>query len=398
MLLEGEITCKKIDNNYTIHFNDNYFTVTPDTYQLLLLLLKHEKLEAAYAEHKTNNNCFVEFERFEQMTNEIIEKLSLSRPSWSSRYLHLKFEFLSSKTTNLIGLLFRKLFQQEIMIILLVLCAIINILNIYLISFSQVSITTELRAVGFQGALGYLFIILLIPLFHEIGHISACKRFSISCGGIGSGFYIFFPVFYSDVTNIWMLPRRERLVVNIAGIYFELIISSALIIAALIRQNEFMQLIPAMILIGSFFQFNPFLRYDGYWIVSDFFRVPNLREQSRKSLSMILVTLIRRNKYPIAKKTYFLGLYAVLSYLIIFGIITFFLISQRKAIVNFPIFLTQTAISVFDKQPVDVGGYTIFSIIVVVAFYILSFKIIIYLIKRWCLRRDEISECQKPRS
>ena len=35
--------------------------------------------------------------------------------------------------------------------------------------------------------------------------------------------YITFPVFYTDVTDVWCLTRRQRVIVNLGGVYFQLI-------------------------------------------------------------------------------------------------------------------------------------------------------------------------------
>lgn len=56
---------------------------------------------------------------------------------------------------------------------------------------------------------GLLFFFILSSLFHELGHASACRYFDISHGGIGLGLYINIPVFYTDVSSVWKLPRKK---------------------------------------------------------------------------------------------------------------------------------------------------------------------------------------------
>lgn len=72
--------------------------------------------------------------------------------------------------------------------------------------------------------LGVLLLLLLSSFVHEIGHASACRHFGVKHGGIGFGLYLTFPVFYTDVSEIWKLKRTERIVVNMAGVYFQLIL------------------------------------------------------------------------------------------------------------------------------------------------------------------------------
>src|SRR5262249_6811358 len=62
-----------------------------------------------------------------------------------------------------------------------------------------------------------LLVLLSFPL-HELGHVSACRRYGISAGKIGAGLYLFLPVMYADLSSIWALPRRQRLAVNLGGV------------------------------------------------------------------------------------------------------------------------------------------------------------------------------------
>ena len=66
----------------------------------------------------------------------------------------------------------------------------------------------------------YTFIVLLSlflisSFIHELGHASACRYYELEHGGIGFGLYLNFPVFYTDVSSIWKLSRKKRLLVCI---------------------------------------------------------------------------------------------------------------------------------------------------------------------------------------
>ena len=71
------------------------------------------------------------------------------------------------------------------------------------------------------------FILLMISgIFHEIGHISASIKFGIIPKWAGVGIYFTSFVFFVDVNDTWKLSQKQRLVVDISGIYFQLISSS----------------------------------------------------------------------------------------------------------------------------------------------------------------------------
>src|SRR6185503_17605319 len=61
--------------------------------------------------------------------------------------------------------------------------------------------------------------------FHEIGHAAACRYGGGRPGGIGAGLYMVWPAFYTDVTDAYRLPRRDRLRTDLGGIYFNALIA-----------------------------------------------------------------------------------------------------------------------------------------------------------------------------
>jgi putative peptide zinc metalloprotease protein len=135
--------------------------------------------------------------------------------------------------------------------------------------------------IAWQDGLGlvlisYLFLIGL-AVFHEIGHASATFKYGIKAKEIGFGFYLFFPVLFTNVSEIWLLGRFKRIVINIGGIYFQLIINGILYL--LLQQGVSSNIISSLFVTNSIlilYSLNPFMRNDGYWIFSDLFDIPNL--------------------------------------------------------------------------------------------------------------------------
>jgi putative peptide zinc metalloprotease protein len=124
--------------------------------------------------------------------------------------------------------------------------------------------------------MSYLFL-LGLAVFHEIGHASATKKYGIKAKEVGFGFYLFFPVLYTNVSEIWLLSRYKRILVNLGGVYFQLIINGLLYVLFTLGVSSniiFSLFVTNSILIA--YSFNPFMRNDGYWIYSDLFDIPNL--------------------------------------------------------------------------------------------------------------------------
>jgi Zn-dependent protease len=81
----------------------------------------------------------------------------------------------------------------------------------------------------------------LILFWHEIGHCAAARRLGIRVDGMGMGWYLVFPAFFSRVSLVCLLPRRERLVLYASGIYFQLVIGALLGVACLASDAPFLR-------------------------------------------------------------------------------------------------------------------------------------------------------------
>jgi putative peptide zinc metalloprotease protein len=117
-----------------------------------------------------------------------------------------------------------------------------------------------------------------IGVFHELGHSSALMRYGGEPKRIGAAVYLFMPVFFSDVTAAWQLKRRQRIMVDLGGLYFQ-----AMIIAVLNFINIFVKslIIKYALLISAatfFSNLVPFFKLDGYWVVCDYLGVTNMRK------------------------------------------------------------------------------------------------------------------------
>ena len=112
--------------------------------------------------------------------------------------------------------------------------------------------------------------------FHELGHSTACRYGGASPGKVGVGIYLVWPVHYSDVTDSYRLSRRGRLRTDLGGCYFNVIL--VLVLAGAYFATGFEPLLVAIVLeqFDIFQQFLPFLRLDGYYVVSDLIGVPDL--------------------------------------------------------------------------------------------------------------------------
>lgn len=144
-----------------------------------------------------------------------------------------------------------------------------------------------------------LAVVLLGPIaaqlttpWHELGHAAAARYFRARHGPLGVGLMGMMLVAYVEVTGIWRLPRRQRLVVDLGGVYFQ---SMAVILLAAFAWATGDHTALWLVLFLDFamlFNVNPLFKLDGYWAVSDATGIPNLHqrvgEQLRKAAANVV--------------------------------------------------------------------------------------------------------------
>src|SRR5206468_3193858 len=115
-----------------------------------------------------------------------------------------------------------------------------------------------------------------------------CKHFGGEVHELGFMVMYFQPAFYCNVSDAWLFPEKsKRLWVGFAGPYLELVLWALATIAWRLTEPDtwinYTSLI-VMTLSGlrSFVDFNPFVKLDGYYLLSDYLEVPNLRRRSFK--------------------------------------------------------------------------------------------------------------------
>jgi putative peptide zinc metalloprotease protein len=139
---------------------------------------------------------------------------------------------------------------------------------------------------------GFLLIafglVLLGAGVHELGHASALRYGGGRARAIGAGFYLVFPVFYTDVTDSYRLGRWGRVRTGLGGVYFHLIFILALVGAALALDQRFLLVAVVLINLEIVRQFIPFVRLDGYWVLTDLTGIPDFFSQMEPFVRSLL--------------------------------------------------------------------------------------------------------------
>jgi putative peptide zinc metalloprotease protein len=146
----------------------------------------------------------------------------------------------------------------------------------------------------------WVFVLFLFSmLIHELGHASACVRYGAEPNEIGFTIYMIWPAFYNDVSNAWQLRRWQRVVVDLGGIYFQLVVAGGYAVAYILTNWEPLKMV-VLIIVGSFlFSLNPIFKFDGYWMVADALGITNLDQQRWRILRHLLSRFIGRSVKPL---------------------------------------------------------------------------------------------------
>ncbi|MCH5051736.1 HlyD family efflux transporter periplasmic adaptor subunit [Pectobacterium aquaticum] len=137
-----------------------------------------------------------------------------------------------------------------------------------------------------QGMATFGITLIFAKFIHELGHAFMAKRAGCRVQNMGVAFIVLFPLFYTDVSDAWkQKDHRARLLISAGGIFAELILASiALLTWSLLPDGPIRTV--AFMLSGVtwvttlIINLNPLMRFDGYFLLSDFWRVENLQERA----------------------------------------------------------------------------------------------------------------------
>jgi putative peptide zinc metalloprotease protein len=113
-------------------------------------------------------------------------------------------------------------------------------------------------------------------VFHECGHAAGCRYGGARPGKIGVGIYLVWPAFFTNVTDSYRLSRAGRLRTDLGGVYFNVVFMLALAGIYEATSAQILLLVIAVTHLEMLEQLLPFVRFDGYFILSDLIGVPDL--------------------------------------------------------------------------------------------------------------------------
>jgi multidrug resistance efflux pump len=129
-------------------------------------------------------------------------------------------------------------------------------------------------------------VILGSTILHEYAHGLTCKHFGGKVREMGFLLIFFNPGMYCNVSDAWLFPEKsKRLWVTFAGSYFEFFLWALSVLTWRVTAPETVFNYIALVVIATsgirvFFNFVPLIKLDGYYMLSDWLEIPNLRARA----------------------------------------------------------------------------------------------------------------------
>lgn len=135
------------------------------------------------------------------------------------------------------------------------------------------------------------WLVLIFPVLkaiHEFGHCLALKALGGTVHEVGLMFLIFVPVPYVEASQSYTFSNKwQRMLVGAAGMIIEVGVAALCVLLWIdASSGAFKSVLHQVIILASvstvIFNANPLLRFDGYYILSDWLEMPNLANRANK--------------------------------------------------------------------------------------------------------------------
>ncbi|MBS1191999.1 MAG: secretion protein HylD [Rhodocyclaceae bacterium] len=145
---------------------------------------------------------------------------------------------------------------------------------------------TLVDTLTWSGMAGYGAALVAVKVLHELGHAVTAKRFGCRVPTMGVALLVLWPVAYTDTNEVWKLTHRhQRLAVAAAGVATELAIAVWATLAWALLPEGGPKAVAFLLATTTWISTvavnaSPFLRFDGYFLLSDWLEIPNLHARA----------------------------------------------------------------------------------------------------------------------
>ncbi|WP_246174175.1 HlyD family efflux transporter periplasmic adaptor subunit [Paraburkholderia hayleyella] len=137
-----------------------------------------------------------------------------------------------------------------------------------------------------EGLFSFALAVIAAKTLHELAHALVATRLGVRVAHMGIAFVVLWPMLYTDTGESWKLLRsRQRLAISAAGIVCELALAGLATLGWVLTEpgalrNGLLYLATTSWVLSLGLNASPFMRFDGYFILSDLLDMPNLHERA----------------------------------------------------------------------------------------------------------------------
>ena len=137
-----------------------------------------------------------------------------------------------------------------------------------------------------SGLLAYLVALVFAKCLHELGHAYTATRYGVRVAHMGVSLVVLFPMLYTDTSESWKLSnQRQRLAIVCAGVLTEIGVAALATLGWSLASDGPLRsalffLATTNWLLSLGLNASPFMRFDGYFVLSDALDLPNLHARS----------------------------------------------------------------------------------------------------------------------
>ncbi len=189
--------------------------------------------------------------------------------------------------------------------------ALIGLAGVYLVSRQwEVFTATFLHFFTPRGLALYAISLAIVKVFHELGHAYTATRYGCRVPTMGLAMMVMVPMLYSDTSDAWKLTsRHQRAAIGAAGMVVECALAALAIFAWNFLDDGVARSLVFIVAttsrrVGVAINLSPLMRFDGYYVLSDWLGIPNLQDRAfafgRWQLRRLLFGLERPMPEPVA--------------------------------------------------------------------------------------------------
>lgn len=233
-------------------------------------------------------------------------------------------EFNVQKILQVVHPIYSKFFSKASLAVLI--SMILFVIGFFFYGIVLATQSTSIKESDFVfqfSAIDVVWIVLYFfinTILHEFAHAVTCIKYGGKVKSMGLMLFYFVPCFYCDVSDVYMIDdRKKRAVVAVSGILTNLFIGNVILIIAIIltyfrEPPILLYYLSISTLVVSIYNFIPFVKLDGYWIVSALSGMDNFMD---KSVIIAYTSIFRRRNLPQIKmktgKRVLISLYGLVS-------------------------------------------------------------------------------------